>query len=381
MAHLLAERIGSTAFAFRGYNVTNLGRSRELLDHAAYGSIVERWLRRAGAICAETLHKPVDLVARVRESRETSLECYDEAIALLAAMELAQLQLLENFFGVRYADAQMAFGFSLGELVAVAASAVFELEQALQVPLRMAADCAALADGVTLGVLFSRGRELDLAQVTRLLLEINLEGDGVAGMSAILAPNTVLLMGQGTTLDRFSRRMQDYFPERLYLRKNSDRWPPMHTPLVWQRHIPNRVGLLLHTLPGGVTAPHPPLFSLVTGGFDYNDYNGRSILIQWVDHPQRLWDAVYETLSSGVETVIHVGPDPNLVPATFQRLKENVAAQLQGSSLKSLSLRATAQAVRRTWLTAILPSRTALLRAPFIEHIILEDWLLAQEVA
>ena len=37
-----------------------------------------------------------------------------------------------------------------------------------------------------------------------------------------------------------------------------------------------------------------------------------------------------------------------------------------------------ARAVRRPWLTAVLPSRTALLRAPAVNHIILEDWLLEQ---
>ena len=30
------------AFAFRGYNVTNLGRTPELLEHPAYGPIVEK---------------------------------------------------------------------------------------------------------------------------------------------------------------------------------------------------------------------------------------------------------------------------------------------------------------------------------------------------
>jgi len=36
---------------------------------------------------------------------------------------------------------------------------------------------------------------------------------------------------------------------------------------------------------------------------------------------------------------------------------------------------------RRRWLTALLPSRTALLRAPYVQHVILEDWLLEQKVA
>ena len=44
---------------------------------------------------------------------------------------------------------------------------------------------------------------------------------------------------------------------------------------------------------------------------------------------------------------------------------------------ESRSLRALSAAVRRQWLRRLLPQRTALLRAPYIEQIILEDWLLA----
>jgi [acyl-carrier-protein] S-malonyltransferase len=219
---------------------------------------------------------------------------------------------------------------------------------------------------------------LDVDDVKRLCLRINFEGAGVIAISAILAPNTVLLLGQHGTVDRFGKLMHDVFPKRVYLRKNSERWPPLHTPLVWQRNIPNRAGALAHTLPGGFTKPDPPVFSLVTGRASYNDFNSRDILMQWIDHPQRLWDAVYETLATGIETVIHVGPAPNLILATFNRLRDNVQAQLTGSSLNKLGLRAMARAVRRPWLTAVLPSRTALLRAPAVEHIILEDWLLEQ---
>ncbi|MCI0454560.1 MAG: ACP S-malonyltransferase, partial [Candidatus Dadabacteria bacterium] len=90
-------------------------------------------------------------------------------------------------------------------------------------------------------------------------------------------------MGQNGTVDRFGSLMHDVFPKRVYLRKNSDRWPPVHTPLVWQRNIPNRVGALAHTLPGGFTKPNPPVFSLVTGKTSYNDFNSREILVQWID--------------------------------------------------------------------------------------------------
>jgi len=86
-----------------------------------------------------------------------------------------------------------------------------------------------------------------------------------------------------------------------------------------------------------------------------------------------LWDGVYETLFSGVTTVLHVGPAPNIIPATFKRLSADVISQTQ----ESRSLRALSAAVRRQWLRRLLPERTALLRAPYIEHIMLEDWLLA----
>ncbi len=380
MSNNLVDRLGFTAVAFRGYNTTNLGRSTELLEHWVYGPIVKRHLAVVSEICADVVKQKVDLVQRVRENRETTLETYHEALALIVGMELAQLQLAEEFFDIRLNRARMAYGYSLGELAAVVATGVFELSEALKLPLAVSADCVALAKGVTMGVLFSRGPLLNFDEVKKLCLKINIEGKGEIGISSYLAPNTVLLLGQNGTIDRFGQLMHDVFPARVYLRKNGDSWPPVHTSLVWQRNIPNRVGVMMHTLKGGFAKPTPPLISLVTGKMSYNDHNAREILNQWIDHPQRLWDAVYETLASGIETVIHVGPSPNLIPATYNRLRDNVQAQLTGNSLNSLGLRAMARAVRRPWLTALLPSRTALLRAPAVEHIILEDWLLAQPV-
>src|SRR5665213_1441464 len=83
------DRLLAAAFAFRGYNTTNLGRSPELLAHPWYGATVEKHLRRASELCAENLHRPVDLVARVRERRESTIETFGEDIGLIMAMELA----------------------------------------------------------------------------------------------------------------------------------------------------------------------------------------------------------------------------------------------------------------------------------------------------
>ena len=66
-AQELQQRMPRTALAFRGYNVTNLGRSGELMAHATYGPVVRDSLRNASVLCSEVIGKAVDLEARVRE--------------------------------------------------------------------------------------------------------------------------------------------------------------------------------------------------------------------------------------------------------------------------------------------------------------------------
>lgn len=377
----LQARLANAAFVFRGYNITNLGRSAELLAHAAYGPTVQHFLQEGSQICADVTGRRVDLVERVRQKIEPTLEEYTESVAIIVAMELAHLKLLEMFFGVEYADARLAYGYSLGEISAIIAGGVMDLQHALRVPLALADDCVALAHDVTLGVLFSRGPAIDIDGVHRLCLRINTAGKGVIGVSSILAPNSLLLIGQAGTVDHFGELMPEWIPQKLHLRKNEHRWPPLHTPIMWQRNISTRSAVMMHTLPGGFTAPTPPVLSLVTGKLSYNDHNAREILMRWIDHPQRLWDAISETLAMGVETVVHVGPEPNLVPATFKRLADNVTMQLTARGWEGVGLRAVSRVARRPWLAKLLPTRSALLRAPFVEQIVLEDWLLEQEVS
>jgi [acyl-carrier-protein] S-malonyltransferase len=369
----------SAAFAFRGYNVTNLGRTPELLAHRAFGPVLEPFLREASDVTSSILHQPIDLVARVQRREETTLASYAEAVALTVSVELAHLRLLEQFFGFVYSQAKLAYGYSLGEISALAASGLFDMAEALKVPLTMAADAVELAHDATLGVLFSRGPAIDVVKVNRICLEINAEGHGVIGVSSYLAPNSLLLIGQGATLDRFAQRVPDEFSHRLYLRKNEHRWPPMHTPIVWQRSIRDRAAVLMHTVGLKHAAPIPPVFSLVTGNISYDELNTRKILNDWVDHPQHLWDAVYETLVLNIPTVIHVGAEPNLIPATFKRLSDNVQAQTGAKTWGGRGLRFVSRAARRPWLARILPRQSALLRAPYVKQIILEDWLLAQK--
>ena len=83
----LRETIGDVAFAFRGYNVTNLGRTPELLAHSVYGQIVRSYLERGSEICRLVCHRPVDLIDRVTRREETSLDTYHEALALVVATE------------------------------------------------------------------------------------------------------------------------------------------------------------------------------------------------------------------------------------------------------------------------------------------------------
>src|SRR5690242_7160105 len=104
MAHPLQSKIASTAFAFRGYNVTNLGRTPELLAHAVYGPTVRRYLQRASEICAGLIGRPVDLVDCVTRREELGLDRYAEAVGLIMAADHAQVHLLEEFHGVRFRE-------------------------------------------------------------------------------------------------------------------------------------------------------------------------------------------------------------------------------------------------------------------------------------
>jgi len=373
----LKKRMPDAAFAFRGYNVTNLGRSTELLLHVAYGPIVQSCLSEAGKVCSDVISKKVNLVARVRNHRATTLQTYSEAIALVMAMEKAQVSLLSEFFGIELRSAKTCFGYSLGEISAVAAAGVFDCFEAMRVPLAMAADCAKLAEDCTLAVLFFRGESLPLAMIRQLCLEVNQAGRGVVGISTHLSPNSVLLMGQGDTLDRFKNVIDHCVQERVHLRKNSKKFPPLHTPIMWERNVPNRAASIMHTMPDGFGLPNPPVLSLVTGKASYNEYNAREHMYRWIDHPQLLWEVVFETLKMNIETIVHVGPEPNIIPATYSRLRDNVEAETNGS----IRMRALTAVVQHPWIKPMLTNRTALLRAPLIEQVVLEDWLLENSVA
>lgn len=367
------KNFSSAAIAFRGYNITNLGRSRELLEHPLYGPTVAARLLEASDACADVKAKHVDLVARVRDGAPTTLDSFAEDVALIVAMEVAQVELLEKFFDLPLAKARLSFGYSVGEISALACGGTFRMCDVLGPLLSMAPDCASLAPSVTMGVVFSRGAKLDLDGLQKLCVQISSASPDVIAPSAFLSPNTVLLLGQGNTLDRFSDHMHQLSSSRVYLRKNSSLWPPLHTPILWQKNIPNRAARAMQTIEGGFTAPQPAVISLVTGSLVYNSYNAREILHRWVDHPQRLWDAVYQTLAAGVPMVVHVGPEPNLIPATFKRVSDNVEAQL--AKRGGLGLRAVGK-IWRPWLAHLLSPSSTLLQAPYVEHVILEDWLL-----
>lgn len=376
MNTLLAEKLSSTALAFRGYNTTNLGRTAELLSVPAYAPLLLHQLGVASKVCGDVLGRPVDLLERVKSNLEAELERYAEAVALVFAVELAQLDMLREVHGIDPQDASLAFGYSLGELVALAASGRLVPEESMRVPLAMATDCAALSPNATMGILFSRSLPIDEQLALQLCDEISAAGKGVIGISAILSPNTFLILGQNETVERFKERMVSAFPHKVHLRVNDSRWPPLHTPIVRQRNVPDRAAVMLQTMQMHNAAARLPVFSLVTGQLVTDGVSTRQTLRDWIDQPQRLWDAVCYVLQSAVDTVVHVGPAPNVIPATFARLSENVQQVKAKQNLSGLRARAMARLVDRRWLSSRLPTSASLLRAPQLEHIILEDWLL-----
>jgi [acyl-carrier-protein] S-malonyltransferase len=370
------QRLTRAALAFRGYNTTNLGRTPELLAVPSYSAIVSKRLAQISQVASDELKRPVDLVDRVSRRLPSGLEDYADSIALVYATELAQIDLLREAHGVDIGVAQLAYGYSLGEVVAMAASGMLPQADAIRAPLAMAEDCAALAHDVTMGVVFSRRMALSEIETHRLCAAITSEQKGTIGVSAVLSPNTLLVLGQGDTIHRFQEEMGILSPSRVFLRLNDHRWPPLHTPIVRQRCVPDRASVMMQTMTADATATLPPVFSLASGTMAASQPSIHELLRNWVDRPQRLWDAVCLTLSSGVQCVIHIGPEPNVIPATFQRLSDNVHHLTDDTSISGLGMRALRHMADRPWLSAILPQRASLLRAPRIEHIILEDWLL-----
>lgn len=363
--------IAQSSLAFRGYNVENLGRSHELWQDARYRETIQRRLQEGSVGAARWLRREVDLESYVVQQREPTLSEYGEAASLIVAMSMAQLDCLRSVHGIDWTASRLLFGYSLGELTSLVAGGALELGEALRAPLELADDCVALAEDVSLAVFFSRRGALNLNDVERATLATNLEQQGVMGVSAVLSPNSILLLGQGDTLRRFSARMKQTTEERLYLRRNPHHWPPLHTPIVWQRNIPTRAAQAMLSMRGGLTAPQPSVLSLVTGE-EYTDTNIRTLLYHWTDQPQQLWRGVCELFSRGVGLVIHVGPEPNIIPATLRRIGDNVAAQMKAS----MGMRTLARLANRPWLKSLLPQRTSLLRAPKLKQIVLEDWLL-----
>ncbi|MEN0110223.1 MAG: ACP S-malonyltransferase [Planctomycetota bacterium] len=375
MAAASTLRPATSALAFRGYNQTNLGRTPELLARPAYRPYVLARLEEASALCADASGRSVDLAALVADRIEPRLDRYAEAIALVFAAELAQLDLLRELHGVEPTDARLAIGYSLGELVAVTAAGLFPFESVMRPPLEMAADCAELAGGVTMAVVFSRRAALDERLVHAACEEVTCRGKGELAVSAVLSPNTLLVIGQGDTIAALSDRLATVLPEGFAVRKNDGDWPPLHTPLVRRRSIADRAWRRIAASPRLAERPRMPICSLVTGRQSYTGGSARETLRDWTDHPQRLWDGVVATLASDAQTVIHVGPSPNVIPATFRRLAENVVRQTLAWSLSGVGLR-TVQLAGQTWLAPLLPAEGRLLRAPMIEHVVLEDWLL-----
>ena len=377
----LKRRIGTAALAFRGYDLSNLGRAAEFLEHDAYGPIVRAMLDSASALCSDVLGHRVDLAARVLAREPSTLDTFVHDIGTVVALELAQIKLLEQFFDVPVREARLSFGHSIGELSALVLGGMYEMEQLLPMPLSLAPDCAALTANTTMGILSVQGHALQVESIQHLCATISRRGHGLIGPSTYLSPYQVLVLGQGDTLDLLEAEMPHFLPADVTLRRKPNQWPPLHTPLVWQRNIPNRTAMMMHQIQGGEQKPSPTVISCTTGVANYDEWNSRAILADWTDHPQRIWDVMENTLASGVELVIHVGPEPKLIPTCFDRLGHRIMKQLKMRHLDRLGSSVIPSIGRNRWLTRTLPANAVLLRAPFVNHLILEDWLLAQEVA
>ncbi len=86
--------------------------------------------------------QPVNLAARVRSHRESTLDTFGEDIGLIISVELAQLELLQQFFDIEYRGAKLGLGYSLGEITALVAGGVFTMRDVLPPLVSLAAESA-----------------------------------------------------------------------------------------------------------------------------------------------------------------------------------------------------------------------------------------------
>jgi [acyl-carrier-protein] S-malonyltransferase len=361
------------ALAFRGYNITNLGRTRELFEDARYSAHLTAELEFASRMASQFLEQPVDLITAARDGVDLAETRYGEAVAFILAVEFAQFAILREICGVATEKCRLAYGYSLGEIAALVCGGLLPKESAYEIPLRVAKDCHALMVNSRLAIVFSKESAIPPLAIEQICLDITREYGDTIAVSSQLAPNTLLVIGQGNTLKELARRIKEMNLDGIVVRPKDNRFPPLHTPIIWQRHLTDRISIMLQKTHFAEQPPAPPVFSMATGKVDYTPYNARDHLRQWMDHPQKLWDAIDFTLSHGVDAVIHLGPDPNLIPATYKRLSENVTSQFQ----TNMGLLALSYAVHRPWLQSIMPQQAFLLRAPTIQQVILEDELLA----
>ena len=98
------------------------------------------------------------MAARIRRREETELDSYAEAVALIVAMEMAQLACSRKCSASTIRRPGFGYGYSLGEIAALVAGGVLEMKHAFKIPLSVAKDCVELARDSTLGVLFCAAR-------------------------------------------------------------------------------------------------------------------------------------------------------------------------------------------------------------------------------
>ena len=108
------------AVSFRGYNVTNAGKTRELLSHPLLEDRLRDRLAEASRLCHDVLGLQVDLYKDVAEGRPSSLETYSPDLATIVATELAHWDALRDILGKDGCSRiRLLTGYSLGEVTAV----------------------------------------------------------------------------------------------------------------------------------------------------------------------------------------------------------------------------------------------------------------------
>ena len=120
-ADLIRDRLGTTAFAFCGYNNTNLGRTAESRA-SGYGPVIEHYLREDSEACSGRDGVPIRPGGTVVRGRKLARHLCRRYSADRGGRTRRRSRIVQGILRYRLSPLATRLGYSIGEIAALVCS-------------------------------------------------------------------------------------------------------------------------------------------------------------------------------------------------------------------------------------------------------------------